>query len=464
MKRLYLFLFSLIIPVFFSCSLFDSNLLPAIDLNFNGEPVNFYIYPVDNQITLTIKSEDIDGIITSVKLKIEDRSIDITDMDNNERDDIFTGSYRIDNRNKEENCDISIIVQDDKYGESMREVSIDNTGFYGIPKSDFFDIIIPEIEIPDGGLLFNPAPSGETKYHNSDETKEESDVQIEEPAYRNMYAKRYLHVSGIAVPDDAGYSDRGYHAVLFSLNKDSKTWYYTFPVNNDNRFSGYLYFPEYGKYTIYSYRIWDNHLYPHETTGKASSVSEGATTLSFTVTVTEPVPDVYHHLLPTRDVDCGIKYLREYASSITEGYSSDMEKVKAIYEFFMFGDEKGTFRYNYYSDIYPGFLDKSYIDVFLASHFLLQRKGVCNDFAECFAALTRALGFKVKKVYGFVPGGAGHMWNLIYIDSRWYRLDTTFAVCTGSYERYAEFYDAFDAVGFESSHEDRYTEGFTVEY
>jgi transglutaminase-like putative cysteine protease len=462
-KKLFL-LFSLAFIVCISCELFYTNIQPSITLYYKGEPVSYYIHlPEDTDFELTIEAMDSDGAITDVYLNINTTLFNISERDTDNDPSVFKTEYIVMAPSRGDFSEFSIVVKDDMAGMREKVVSIDNTDFYGIPKNDLFDVVIPQIEVSNGGISFDYTPTGQVIYCNASGKKSESDVQLDEPVYYSMHAKRYLNVAGIAIPDDSGYTDRGYHAVIFSIIKGSNTRFFTFPVNCDNRFSGYLYFTETGLYTIYAYRLWDNHLYPH-TRGTRYTVDEGAPTLRFTVQNDEAVPRAYHHLIPTRDIDCGTKYVRDYASLLSEDYSTDLEKVMAVYEFFIFGNNGRPFEYDYYDEIYPGYLDRSYVDVFIASHFLMRRRGVCNDFAECFAALKRSLGFKVQKITGFVPDGAGHMWNRIYINDRWYRLDATFGNCTGAYKTFAEFYPDFDKTYFEDIHEKRYTEDFTQEF
>ncbi|MBN1700184.1 MAG: transglutaminase domain-containing protein [Spirochaetales bacterium] len=464
MGKNFFLLFSLALFMCFGCELFENNIQPSIALFYNGEPVSYYINVADDaDFELTIEARDSDGSITDVYLNIDTTSLDISDNDTDVDPSVYKTDYRFLSSSRGNFSEFSIVVKDDMAGISERIINIDNTDYYGIPKNDLFDVVIPEIKIQDGGLSYRYTPSGQVIYCNPSGKKSESDIRLDEPLYYSMHAKRYLNVAGLAVPDDSGYDDRDYHAVIFSIVKDSTLHFYTFPVNIDRRFSGYLYFPETGLYTVYAYRMWNNHLYPY-TRGTQYKVDEGAPTLRFTVQVDEAVPRAFHHLLPTRDVDCGTKYVRDYAEFLSEGCRTDFEKVKTIYEFLIYGNGGRPFEYYYYDEIYPGYLDRSYVDVFIASHFLIQRLGVCNDFAETFAALTRSLGFKVQKVTGFVPDGSGHMWNRILLDDRWYRVDATFGNCTGSYKTFAEFYPEFDASYFEDTHEKRYTEDFTQEY
>jgi len=338
-----------------------------------------------------------------------------------------------------------------------------------LPVSYYTDIIIPEVYIGDGGGLSYPPSSGSVYYYNDIHSKAESDIQLDDHIKYMQTANRYIYVSGIAIPDDSGYTDRWYHSVFFRVAQTDLgyTNYFTFPVDFQNKFSGYLYFRANGTNRIYAYRVPDYGLYPRPsvTRGVDHTVSQYAPTLVFYVNVSNAVPSGQQYLLPTYEVDCGTKAIRDYAQTITTGASTDVEKLDTIFTFLVNGDTNGAFTYNYYDEIYPGYLDVSWNSIFIASHFLSRRKGVCNDFAELFAAMARSLGFQVKRVSGSKPSGGGHMWNIVYVDGGWKRVDATWANSNPSnYKKYAEFYPEFDGTYFITSHENTYTEGFTEKY
>ena len=193
-------------------------------------------------------------------------------------------------------------------------------------------------------------------------------------------------------------------------------------------------------------------------------MDQGYSTLIFRVLVEEAVPAGLTNLLPTQQVNCGNQAIRDYALSITAGASDDRGRVSAIYDFLVDGDSAGKFTYNFYYEIFPGYLDSSWNSVFTASHFLKRRMGVCNDFAELFAALARSLKIPVMKVRGTNPSsGSGHMWNKVYFEGQWWRLDATWANGNpGSRNKYAEWSATPTQMSdFADQHENTYTDGFT---
>ncbi|HBE02288.1 MAG: hypothetical protein A2096_04945 [Spirochaetes bacterium GWF1_41_5] len=334
-----------------------------------------------------------------------------------------------------------------------------------IHHSSIKEVIPDAIAADNGGIQNKPKPEGKPYYYNSDHTAAESDIQMDSCVYGSQTVIRYLRVSGIAIPDDSGYTDRYYHAVNFrAKHKESGVYEsYSIPVDNGNQFSGYLYFRQTGTYQIYAYRAMDYQLYPNMPS--ASSVDPGYATVYFTVTAAEAVPANLIHLLPTRNIDCGTKTLREYAAAIA-GVNDNITQVKNIYEFLINGDNSGTFTYSVYNSIFSD-LSISYESIFIASHFLARRKGVCNDFAELFAAMTRSLGFAVLYVSGdhcTSTSTNGHSWNKIQIDGIWYNVDATWANTTKNSWKYAQFYPGFDAAVFNNEHAAYFSQNFSERY
>lgn len=54
------------------------------------------------------------------------------------------------------------------------------------------------------------------------------------------------------------------------------------------------------------------------------------------------------------------------------------------------------------------------------------KKGICYDYSSLLAALDRSNGIPTKLVKGYAAGVDGyHAWNEVFIDGRWYVIDTT---------------------------------------
>lgn len=56
---------------------------------------------------------------------------------------------------------------------------------------------------------------------------------------------------------------------------------------------------------------------------------------------------------------------------------------------------------------------------------LVDGKAICAGYALILHEALRYVGMKSQYVIGFVPGSAGHAWNQVQIDGRWYNADST---------------------------------------
>lgn len=88
-----------------------------------------------------------------------------------------------------------------------------------------------------------------------------------------------------------------------------------------------------------------------------------------------------------------------------------------------------SYDWDKYNDIING---TDYLDKFGAIPAYDSRKGICEDYADLYAAMARAVGLKVRIIVGQgYSGGSwgGHAWNEVYISSekKWIPLDTTWA-------------------------------------
>jgi hypothetical protein len=340
-------------------------------------------------------------------------------------------------------------------------------------ESQIEEIIIPEIEVSGGGVQSSPPPSANgVYYYNDSHSSSESDIRLDDVIRHEQTVRRYMRVSGTAIPDDSGLhlvdetdDRRWYHAVFFMIeNKGtSERDYFSIPVDDNNVFDGYLYFKDTGKYAVFAFRNKDYLIYERGR-GTDVTVSEGSSTLYFYANVKEAVPADVAHLIPTRNVDCGVVAIRDMARLITADCTTDLAKARRVYEFLTNHDPTSDIDFvdlnssGGYASIFPTITD-SYNDAFLASHFLERRKGVCNDFAELYAAMMRSLGFKVKKEMGWIsPGGVGHMWNRLDLtgdtpEDDWLKIDPLWGVDIGmgNIHQWAELYPGFDEDFFDNA-------------
>lgn len=104
------------------------------------------------------------------------------------------------------------------------------------------------------------------------------------------------------------------------------------------------------------------------------------------------------------------------ADDITEGASTDKEKIELLYNYVIkniaFDKAKlGTLPSEYCPDI-----DKT----------LQSKKGICYDFSSLLAAMARSVGVPCKLVKGYSDNVVGyHAWNEVYLDGKWMIIDSS---------------------------------------
>ncbi|MDW7670595.1 MAG: transglutaminase-like domain-containing protein [Bacillota bacterium] len=104
------------------------------------------------------------------------------------------------------------------------------------------------------------------------------------------------------------------------------------------------------------------------------------------------------------------------AAELTEGMTTDLEKVTAVYEYMVM-----NISYDY--DKIPT-LTSSYLpDV---DSIFLSNKGICYDYASLFAAMLRSVGVQAKMAKGYAARlEEYHAWNEVMVDGEWRTIDTT---------------------------------------
>lgn len=107
----------------------------------------------------------------------------------------------------------------------------------------------------------------------------------------------------------------------------------------------------------------------------------------------------------------------ELALELTRDAKTDMDKVKAIYEY--------VTNHIHYDNDKINSVDTSYIpdvDAILASN-----EGICYDYAAVMAAMLREAGVPTKLDKGYRSDNVNyHAWNEVYLDGQWVILDTTY--------------------------------------
>ena len=107
------------------------------------------------------------------------------------------------------------------------------------------------------------------------------------------------------------------------------------------------------------------------------------------------------------------------ASKLTEGLSTDSEKIKAIYDYVV---SNISYDYDKLAKLNTTYVPD--IDSTIASG-----KGICYDYSSVFAAMLRSQGIPAKLVKGYSPNVEGyHSWNEVYNTDteKWMIIDTTY--------------------------------------
>jgi transglutaminase-like putative cysteine protease len=132
-------------------------------------------------------------------------------------------------------------------------------------------------------------------------------------------------------------------------------------------------------------------------------------------TVTVDTDDLAVYLAPVQMVKW--QGLSEAAAVLTEGFTTDREKVEAIYDYvvthIIYDDDK-------IDELAPGYIPDPI-------ETLRKGDGICYDFASLTASLCRASGIPARLVKGYADTVNGyHAWNEIYCDGAWITVDTSY--------------------------------------
>jgi len=105
------------------------------------------------------------------------------------------------------------------------------------------------------------------------------------------------------------------------------------------------------------------------------------------------------------------------AKSLTKGLKSDIDKVKAIYNYV---NQNIKYDYTKAKNVNSGYfpnIESTYIT----------NTGICYDYASIVAAMLRSVGIPTKLIKGYsVPTkDIYHAWNEVYVDGEWKIIDTT---------------------------------------
>src|SRR4029079_2030806 len=131
------------------------------------------------------------------------------------------------------------------------------------------------------------------------------------------------------------------------------------------------------------------------------------------------------------------------AMQLTAPYSTDLEKVRAIFRWITEHIEYNTLRSQpygivYYDDGIESAHDNDSIlqplDLRVAEIVLKRRVAFCEGYARLFETLCDYAGIRSEVISGYSRTNmssrqfrCNHKWNAVLIDSNWYLLDVTWA-------------------------------------
>lgn len=169
------------------------------------------------------------------------------------------------------------------------------------------------------------------------------------------------------------------------------------------------------------------------------------------------------------------KSLIDLSKKITESYTTELEKVKAIFSWITQNikyDVIGASNpFSLYDDLKKSI--KSPVDSIVQNFYndqivekvIREKKAVCDGYARLFKALCDKSNIKSVVINGtarmyFTPVGTnvynGHAWNAVSIQNKWYLLDVTWASGTSNGYRFNEEFNVFyfltDPVKFFNDH------------
>ena len=192
---------------------------------------------------------------------------------------------------------------------------------------------------------------------------------------------------------------------------------YNYDIKNDGTVS---YLPLQSGSGSYKFRVMKN-------------VSANKYAEVYAVTADVQLKDVYQPFLRPNDY---AKYTQESAcvkkaAELTKDKKTDLDKVKAVYEFVC---KSVKYDKQLAATVKSGYLPDP--DTTISTG-----KGICFDYASLAAAMLRSLGIPVKIIFGYVsPDGLYHAWNMFYTEEtgwvtvswqvsgkKWTRMDLTFS-------------------------------------
>ncbi len=131
------------------------------------------------------------------------------------------------------------------------------------------------------------------------------------------------------------------------------------------------------------------------------------------------------------------------AAELCKGKSSDLEKVKAIYQYVV---QNISYDKQKAADVTAGKLNGYVpnVDTILSS-----KKGICFDYSSLMGAMLRSQGIPTKLIMGYVaPNNVYHAWNEVYINNvGWVKINSSVYFNGKAYSRMDSTFAAGNTSG-----------------
>ncbi len=237
--------------------------------------------------------------------------------------------------------------------------------------------------------------------------EQEAQRQREEERLREEEAKRNFSVNNSAVDIDLEMPEAAVQG-LVQITTSNFTEKIVFPIEN-RQMKGTVYLRKgQGEYSLAIFYSVEN---------RKNAIYNSLSKLNMRVQNLDTRNMEY--LLPSVQVQSNDSRIQLIAADLTAGVESDKEKIKKIHDYVA-----ELITYNM-----EGFLTESYKnDPYDALSVLARPFAVCSGYANLFAAISRAAGFRVRVVNGQANGFKGwgdHAWNEILVGDEWKVVDVT---------------------------------------
>lgn len=237
--------------------------------------------------------------------------------------------------------------------------------------------------------------------------EQEAQRQREEERIREEEAKRNFSVNNSAVDIDLEMPEEAVQGMV-QITTNNFTGSIFFPIEN-RQMKGTVYLRKgHGEYNLAIYYSVDN---------RKNAIYRSISKLNMRVQNLDTRNMEY--LLPSTLVQSNDSRIQLIAADLIAGVENDKEKIKKIHDYVA-----ELITYNM-----EGFLTGSYKnEPYDALSVLVRPFAVCSGYANLFAAIARAAGFRVRVINGQADGFGGwgdHAWNEILVDDEWKIVDVT---------------------------------------